>query len=411
MNADTPTLAVNALVGTSTGWTLNDPQLSTLDDDNELSAAPTGWVDLQCSVVLADWRRGSNTPDNFQEPYPGYATIRVHDPNRTLDPANTAGPYYNRLRAGLGIQLVATWQGIDYPQFTGRLWSLDWRNDYATITATDKLTDIAQVTLTAQTAVGSGDTGSTRIARILANANQAVSVQKMNAITGRPMAGSTLAGNALALIADAAVSEWGLLYVAGDGTLRYGPEWWTDIRGQWLEINADNCDALATATMPSIGYGRLRNAIYATALDAALPAVSVADQDSIDANGYNRWARDTNLRDSVDLDWWANVALTWWKTNPAGWPSEVALYPWVSPSIAAELWPRVLVDGLGLQVTIDAEDIDAAPLVVGIGHSVDAVRGWTVTLVCSAHPLAYAIAEWTLDGGSKSLLDYSNVLT
>jgi len=414
-----PALSVDLAVGASDGWTLNGGTLSRLTAGNVLEGTVDQWQDLRCSTVSATWRRGSVNPTDFYAVNPGHASIKLYDPDRDLDPANTLGPYYAKLRAGLPFRLcwtnATTPNASKSPVFTGYLWSLTWANGYATITGVDELTKIAQVDLTAVTATGSGDTGIQRIQRILTQANSTATLQGRNSTTGRPMAATTLAGNALTQIKQAAASEWGVLTVRPDGVLSYGAEWWSTARDSSLTSLSAVPECFTEATRPGIDYGSVRNVIYATSTAGALTPVTTANQASIDANGLNRWTFDTSLRDQADLTWWAGVALNLYKANPAGWPVTVG----VNGSYDNHQTPNLDVyallnsdgaDLVGVAWTINLDGINASVQVCGRTDTYTPQRGWETVFTTFANPYTYTSNYFTLNLDPKDRLDYSAVL-
>lgn len=413
-----PALSVELAVGTSDGWTLNGGTLSRLSDGNVLEGTVDQWVELRCATVSATWRRGSVTPVDFYAVNPGYATVKVWDPDRDLDPANTLGPYYARLRAGVPCRLSwtnATEPGPSKsPVFTGYLWALAWESDYASLTVVDELTKLAQVDLTATTAQGAGDTGTQRIQRILTQANSTATLRKRNSTTGREMAATTLAGNALAQIRTVAASEWGVLTVNPDGVLSYGAEWWTTARESSLtELNSVP-EVFTTATRPALEYGSVRNVIYATSQAGSLTPVTAADQSSIDLNGLNRWTYDTVLKNQADLTWWAGVALNLYKANPAGWPIAIGIngsYETTSTTVDVyQLLNSPGADLIGVAWDVTIVDLDASVQVCGRTDSYTPATGWETVLTTFANPYTYSTNYFTLDQDPKDRLDYSAVL-
>lgn len=415
-----PALSVELAIGASDGWTLNGGTLSRLTAGNVLEGIVDQWVDLRCDTVTATWRRGSVTPVDFYAVTPGHASIRVWDPNRELDPSNTLGPYHGKLRAGIPLRL--SWTNATTPNpatkaplFTGYLWSLVWDSDYATLTGVDELTKLAQVDLTAVAATGSGDTGTQRIERILVNANCTATFQRRNSITGRPMAASTLDGNALSLIKTAAASEWGILNVEPDGTLSYGPEWWTLARDSTLTSLSTVPEVFTSATRPSLEYGSIRNLIYATSTTGALTPVTVANQNSIDLNGLNRWKFDTILRDQTDLTWWAGVALNLFQANPPGYPQTIGVNGSYDTHQTAALDVYALLnqpgaDLLGVAWTVNIADLNASVQVCGRTDNYTPEKGWETVFTVFANPYTYSTNYWTLDLDPRDRLDYSAVL-
>jgi hypothetical protein len=301
------------------------------------------------------------------------------------------------------------------PLFTGYLWGLSWDSKYATITAVDELTKIAQVELAASTLTGSGDTGIQRIQRILTQANSTSNLRRRTSITGRAMAATTLAGNALAQIKAAVTSEWGLLTVGPDGTLLYGPEWWTKARGSDLGNLNQWPETFTNATSPGLSYASVRNYVEGSSTSGALTPVEAADQSSIDLYGLNRWTFDTTLRDQANLTWWTGVALNLYKANPAGWPQTIG----INGSYDNGTNPYGDVYGtinygsretIGLAWTVTVADLDASIQVCGRTDNYTPETGWETIFSTFANPYTYTTDYFTLNSDPLDRLDYSAVL-
>ncbi|CAB4169397.1 hypothetical protein UFOVP1282_12 [uncultured Caudovirales phage] len=415
-----PALSVELAIADSDGWTLNGGALSKLTFGNVLEGPLSQWEDLRCETVSATWRRGSVSPLDFYDVNPGHASVRVWDPDRNLDPSNTLSPYFARLRAGIPFRL--SWTNSETPDpnptqrrplFTGYVWSLVWESDYATITGIDELSRLAQVDLTATTSTGSGDTGIQRIQRILTAANNSTPLIRASSLTGRPMAATTLAGNALTQIKTAALSEWGMLVVDPNGTLVYSPEAWSrSIQASLWELNA-HPEVFSDATRPGLTYGSVRNAIYATSTAGALTPVSTANQSSIDLYGYNRWTNDTTLSVQADLIWWADVALNLYKANPPGWPQTVGINGsfdnGTNPTFDAyQVLNRGDLIGSGWAIAI--LNLSASVQICGRTDNYTPQNGWETIFTTFANPYTYTTNYFTLNTDPKDRLDYEAVL-
>lgn len=415
-----PALSVELSIGASDGWTLNGGALSKLTAGNVLEGTTDQWVDTRCSCVSATWRRGSVTPTDFYAVTPGHAQVKLWDPDRTLDPANTLGPYYSKLRAGVPFRLSWTNRttpdpNLKTPLFTGYVWSLVWEDDYVTIVGVDELTKLAQVELTATTAVGAGDTGIQRIQRLLTQANSTATLRPRASGTGREMAATTMAGNALNLIKTAAASEWGILTVTPDGVLSYGPEWWTIARSSQLSNLNDYPECFTNATQPGLEYGSIRNQIYGTSTAGALTPVTSSDQSSIDLYGLNRWVFDTTLKNQADLSWWTGVALNLYKANPAGYPQTIGVNGSYDDGSNPNGDVYLLLNAPGLETigvawTISITDLNASVQVCGRTDYYTPEKGWETTFTTFANPYTYTTNYFTLNSDPKDRLDYSAVL-
>jgi len=405
-----PTLAVKLAVGDSDGWTLNSPTLSRLTAGNLLEGYFDQFVDLKCQVVTASWRRGALSAGDFYLPQPGYVSLRLWDPERTLDPSNSAGPYFSKLRAGLPLQLTATtYGGNRYNVFTGFLWSLVWEDEYATITGTDILSRLASVDLQATTSQGAGDSGIQRLARIFQSANLQAPIFQ-TCLGGRVMGATTLAGNALSQVQEVVVSEFGLLLVNPDGNITYGPEWFAESRLETVSTLLNgNPAAITSATRPSIGFGQVRNSITATA--TGLTPVTASSQSSIDANGLSKTTQDTTLGVQADLTWWSSLALLWFKDNPPGVPTALTVQPQYAGSAASPIFEALLSsEMIGRQLSLNVADIVSTVQVYGLTHNVDARNGWSVSFSTIPNPFTFSATYWKLNSSPANRLDFANSL-
>jgi hypothetical protein len=406
-----PTLKVELWVRDNDAFTLNDPVLGRLNAGNFLEGDGSQFEDVHCEVTTCSWRRGSTSSTDFLEPSAGYATITLYDPDRIYDPANTDSPKISKLRVGTPVRISASWNGKDYVQYTGFLWSLEWQNDIATFTATDLFAKLARATLPAGTSLPAGQTAALRIADLLAAAGYSTPLTLALPGTGRAMNQNFGSTNALAAIAKTVASDWGLLNLQPNGNLTYANAWYESLRVTWFALPDSLCDALSSATLPGIAFDRVRNDISVTSTNTAI-STRVSDADSIDLYGRTSWSYETALQNSTDLTWWANLALLWYKQIPNRVPLNVVLDPKASAEAAAQLWPSLLSDGLGKVVNLsDVQGINVNALAVGVTHNYDAASdSWQVFITCAAHPLNYAVNTFTVNGGTLGYLDYSNVL-
>lgn len=410
-NDKLPTLIVELWLADNDAWTLNDPTLSRLNAGNFLDGTDTQFEDVVCKVTSCSWRRGSTSSTDFLEPNPGYATIKLYDPDRIYDPANSDSPKISRLRVGTPVRISAEWAGVRYIQYSGFVWSLEWNDDIATFNATDLLTKLARATLPTGLALPGGQVATARISDLLFYAGYATPLVRSLPGDGSPMFQNLGTDNALAAIGKTVASDWGLLNLKPDGTLTYGTAWYEDLRALWFTIPQELCDALSDATLPGIMYDRVRNDITATSTNTLISA-RVNDAASINLYGVTSWNYQTTLQNSADLTAWANLALAFYKSIPNRVPLNVVIDPQASDEAAEALWPALLEDGLGKVINLDGvEGLNAEALAVGVTHNYDAASDrWQVFITCAAHPLNYAVNLFKLNGGTLGYLDYANVL-
>lgn len=410
-NDKLPTLIVELWLADNDAWTLNDPTLSRLNAGNFLDGTDTQFEDVVCKVTSCSWRRGSTSSTDFLEPNPGYATIKLYDPDRIYDPANSDSPKISRLRVGTPVRISAEWAGVRYVQYSGFVWSLEWNDDIATFNATDLLSKLARATLPTGLALPGGQVATARISDLLFYAGYATPLVRSLPGDGSPMFQTLGTDNALAAIGKTVASDWGLLNLKPDGTLTYGTAWYEDLRALWFTIPQELCDALSDATLPGIMYDRVRNDITATSTNTLISA-RVNDAASINLYGVTSWNYQTTLQNGAALTAWANLALAFYKSIPNRVPLNVVIDPQASTEAAEALWPALLEDGLGKVINLDdVEGLNAEALAVGVTHNYDATSDrWQVFITCAAHPLNYAVNLFKLNGGNLGYLDYANVL-
>ena len=410
-NDKLPTLIVELWLSDNDAWTLNDPTLSRLNAGNFLDGTDTQFEDVVCKVTSCSWRRGSTSSTDFLEPNPGYATIKLYDPDRIYDPSNSASPKISRLRVGTPVRISAEWAGVRYTQYSGFVWSLEWNDDIATFNATDLLTKLARATLPTGLALPGGQVATARISDLLFYAGYATPLVRSLPGDGSPMFQNLGTDNALAAIGKTVASDWGLLNLKPDGTLTYGTAWYEDLRALWFTIPQELCDALSDATLPGIMYDRVRNDITATSTNTLISA-RVNDAASINLYGVTSWNYQTTLQNGASLTAWANLALAFYKSIPNRVPLNVVIDPQASTEAAEALWPALLEDGIGKVINLDdVEGLNAEALAVGVTHNYDATSDrWQVFITCAAHPLNYAVNLFKLNGGNLGYLDYANVL-
>jgi len=409
-NTKLPTLSVELWIADNDAFTLNDPTLGRLNAGNYLEGNSSQFENVACEVMACSWRRGATSSTDFLGVNPGYATVKLYDPDRVFDPANTLSPKVNKLRVGMPLRISASWAGTDYVQYTGFVWSLEWENDVATFTAGDLFTRLARAELPSSALFPGGQVASQRIADIMTAVNYATQISLALPGAGRPMFQTLGTTQALEAIDRTVVSDFGLLTLKPDGTVTYATAWYEGLRSLWFSLDDDLCDGLASATLPGIAYDRVRNDINATSTNSLI-STRVSDTDSIDYYGRATWNYQTVLQSSTDLTWWANLALLFYKQIPNRVPLNVVLDPQASADIAAALWPALLTDGIGQVIDLNTEGLVAQALAVGVTHNYDAASdSWQVYVTCAAHPLNYAVNVFRLNGGTLGYLDYSNTL-
>jgi hypothetical protein len=202
-------------------FTLDDPVLGELD----VSELPDGdvWIDVsQYFIDGLEIRRGRNRAvDLFTA---GTAAFRLDNRDGTFDPTNVHSPFFGQLTPMRPVRISSVVGGTEVRLFVGFV--TDWTSLYARPTdawvdvdCVDAFVLFASDTLPEVTPVGDGEKAGARIGRIL---DQISFGPQRNLSDGLlPLAETTFDSNALALMQEAAASDFGLLFVARDGTVVY----------------------------------------------------------------------------------------------------------------------------------------------------------------------------------------------
>ena len=183
------------------------------------------YVDLTSRSISFTVRRGR---DDYTQPYrAGVATVVMRNLDGELDPDNTAGTYYGEILTGRRIRITSNKGSLLYEQSVYVGFIVDYRLTYdvagqasVTITCADGLSELAQRSIDAGTAVVSQGTGA-RVTAVLAlpevDYTYATSID-----TGySTCAAGTASGNVLSYLFQVATTEQGALFVDKGGTLQF----------------------------------------------------------------------------------------------------------------------------------------------------------------------------------------------
>jgi hypothetical protein len=209
------------VAGENPPFTLDDPVLGELD----VAELPGGdvWIDIsQYFIDGLEISRGRNrSVDLFTA---GRAMFRLDNRDRTFDPTNVGSPFFGQLTPMRPVRISSVVGGTEVRLFVGFV--TDWTLRYAR--PTDAWVDVdcvdafilfAADELPAVTPVGDGEKAGARIGRILDQINFGPQRDLSEGIFS--LAETTFDSNALALMQEAAASDFGLLFVARDGTVVY----------------------------------------------------------------------------------------------------------------------------------------------------------------------------------------------
>lgn len=194
------------------------------------------YTDVSADVLGYTIDRGRSRPlEQFQ---PGTCTVELDNTSGDYDPNNLSGPYVTggitQVLPMAPIRIRETIGGVSYTRFTGYVdqWVQNPRGvgtATTTVTATDGLKVLAAYDPGGPSSlVGAGEDTGARIGRVLTLADIPTGDRDLD-VGDSTLQATTLDGTALQQCQDAAQSEQGYFYVAGDGkytfrnrTSRYG---------------------------------------------------------------------------------------------------------------------------------------------------------------------------------------------
>jgi hypothetical protein len=216
---------VNAIINFSTGPSF--AQAMILDTGilgtNILADSTAVIVDVSNLINRIETNRGRTAlSDQFQT---GSLTLRLVDQNGDFNPQNTSGPYYNLLTPMRKVQITATYSGVTYPVFSGFITSYvtsypSEAEDVAitTIQAVDAFRLAQNAQISTVTGASAGNLSGTRINQILDEIDWPTSMRDIDAGLTTMQADPGTNRTALQAMFTVSESEYGALYVDGDGS-------------------------------------------------------------------------------------------------------------------------------------------------------------------------------------------------
>ena len=216
---------VNAIINFSTGPSF--AQAMILDTGilgtNILADSTAVIVDVSNLINRIETNRGRTAlSDQFQT---GSLTLRIVDQNGDFNPQNTSGPYYNLLTPMRKVQITATYSGVTYPVFSGFITSYvtsypSEAEDVAitTIQAVDAFRLAQNAQISTVTGASAGNLSGTRINQILDEIDWPASMRDIDAGLTTMQADPGTNRTALQAMVTVSESEYGALYVDGDGS-------------------------------------------------------------------------------------------------------------------------------------------------------------------------------------------------
>lgn len=219
-----PVPTVNAVINFSTGPAF--AQAMILDEGqlgiNVLADSTAVIVDVSDQIDKIETGRGRNAQaDQFQT---GTMSLRIVDQNGDFNPQNPASPYYELLDPMRKVFISATYNGVDYPIFSGFITSYTTTTPknaldvvYTTITAVDafRLAQNAQVSTV--TGAAAGNLSGTRINQILDQIGWPSSLRDVDPGLTTLQADPGTARTSLQAMQTVETSEYGALYVNPSG--------------------------------------------------------------------------------------------------------------------------------------------------------------------------------------------------
>ena len=217
---------INALINFSTGPSF--AQAMILDTGilgtNILADSEALIVDVSSQVDGVTTMRGRNAQaDVFQT---GTLTLRIVDQNGDFNPQNPAGPYYGLLTPLRKVQITGTYEGTEYPMFSGFITSYTTTTPkmatdvvYTTITAVDAFRLFQNSQISTVTLAEAGDLPGERVNAILDEIAWPPSMREIQYGDTIFQADPGTPRTALAALQTATISEYGALYINARGSV------------------------------------------------------------------------------------------------------------------------------------------------------------------------------------------------
>lgn len=216
---------INVIVNFSTGATFGNPfildqsQLGSLD---VLADSTALIVDVSSLVDTISTNRGRQlSAEQFNT---GTASVRILDQTGAFNPQNSSSPYFSYLSPMRKIAITATWNGITYPIYAGYITSYNTTTPkfagdlvYTTISAVDGFRLFNNAQFFGVTGATTGETTGSRITKILDTIGWPASMRDID--TGQTLVQNDPATQrtALAALQTCATTEYGAIYMSGDG--------------------------------------------------------------------------------------------------------------------------------------------------------------------------------------------------
>jgi hypothetical protein len=190
---------------------------------NILADAASLIVDISDQVDSVTTTRGRNAQaDVFQT---GSMSLRLVDLDASFNPQNEAGPYYGLLTPLRKIQITATYDGTEYPIFSGFITSYQTVTPkfnesvtYTTITAVDAFRLFTNSQISNVTLAAAGDNAGERVNAILDEIAWPASMREIQYGSTIMQADPGTSRTALQALQTATTSEYGAMYINSRGS-------------------------------------------------------------------------------------------------------------------------------------------------------------------------------------------------
>ena len=266
MTVSLPTVTVSFAYG---GSTVNDPNAlgnfvldtSTLGPSGTDVLGSFGWTQVpQADLQSVSVRQGQ--ADELSSPAPGTATV-------VLD--NSAGAYDwmngSQLALGLPVWIQVSWAGTDYGWFRGTVDDLDldagW-DKTVTVSCLDALETLGRAKLDTIVSQFDNDLSGTRVGRILDAADWPTSLRSVDAGLSNVQA-TTFGDFALPLLVQVVDSEFGVLFVDGDGRINFLDRLHVYTAARSLAVQATLSDVGTDVDMLALSVSRSFDTVFTQA--------------------------------------------------------------------------------------------------------------------------------------------------
>lgn len=333
------------------------------------------WVDLTCDVLALETSLGADSADGpIVKALAGTASFTLRDPTRKYDPLNPSSPYQyggvSRLGPGTSVKIWAelapaiggqdlateiseqllTEAGdqlllespnaptvTQYPIHLGTVdsWEEEWKASpnkrQVKVVSSDAVKNLTALNRGEQPAVGSGDTTSQRVERILSYYGWAgTRYIDTSAVTEQA---TTFAQSAWELIGRVADDEIGMVYIDANGILRF------KTRALW--------QALSPIVL-SIGCSPSAPTAWDIVLDAQVTAGGAYFANAIFATRTGGTQQSATSLTSIQR--YGERSL---KRSDLGVLDDTGAGTWASFLLALVAWPRSRIEGVTLRPGID----------------------------------------------------------